>query len=248
MTIVFNGKRTVKDEIRNIHLLEDLRVDAAVIIGGSLDYADWKERKDYVQAVKNLSKKLPCVLGNERAGQLGCSGVYTDIDKGAEMIVKHLSEKGHKSMGILGGFKSVNPSYRLQESLKRFGKEYGLEFKEEWQVFSSYNTGEGAMAMRTLLKRNKELPTAICCINDEIAVGAMGVALDAGYKIPEDLAFTGYDGVMLSQEFRPQLTTVQMDFETMGRKLAELVINSIEGDKTVTDLPVEPWLEVRQSS
>ena len=248
VTVVFNGKSTVKDEIRNIHLLEDLRVDAAVIIGGSLDYADWEERKDYVQAVKNLSRKLPCVLGNERAGKLGCSGVYTDIDKGAEMIVKHLSEKGHKSMGILGGFKSVNPSYRLQESLKRFGKEYGLEFKEEWQVFSSYNTGEGAMAMRTLLKRNKELPTAICCINDEIAVGAMGVALDAGYKIPEDLAFTGYDGVMLSQEFRPQLTTVQMDFETLGRDLASLVINSIEGDKTVTDLPVEPWLEVRQSS
>ncbi|MCR5278982.1 MAG: LacI family transcriptional regulator [Lachnospiraceae bacterium] len=248
VTVVFNGKSTPQDEIRNLHLLEDLRVDAAVIIGGSLDYADWEERKDYVQAVRNLNKKLPCVLGNERAGLLNCSGVFSDIDKGAEEIAKHLASKGHKTMGILGGFRSVNPSFRLQESLKHFGREYGLEFREEWQVFSSYNTGEGAVAMRTLLKRNKELPTAICCINDEIAVGAMGVALDAGLKIPEDVAFTGYDGVMLSQEFRPQLTTVQMDFETMGRRLAALVINSIEGDKTVTDIAVEPWLEIRQST
>ncbi|MCR5310731.1 MAG: LacI family transcriptional regulator [Lachnospiraceae bacterium] len=248
VTVVFNGKSTPEDEIRNIHLLEDLRVDAAVIIGGSLDYADWEERSEYVRAVKNLSNRIPCVLGNERAGSLGCSGVYVDIDKGAETIIKHLAEKGHKTMGVLGGFRSVHPSYRLQESLKKFGKQYGIEFRDEWQVFSSYNTGEGAMAMRTLLRRSDKLPTAICCINDEIAVGAMGVAMDAGLKIPEDVAFTGFDGVLLSQEFRPQLTTVQMDFETMGRKLAELIEKAIEGDKTVTDLAVSPWIEIRQST
>ncbi len=250
VTVVFNGKSTLKDEIRNIHLLEDLRVDAAVIIGGSLDYADWEERKEYAQAVKALGKRIPCVLGNERAHTLECSGVYTDIDKGAEALVRYLAGKGHRTMGILGGFRSVNPSFRLQESLKHFGSIYGLEFREEWQVFSSYNTGEGAMAMRTLLKRNKnrELPTAICCINDEIAVGAMGVALDAGYSIPGDIAFTGYDGVLLSQEFRPQLTTIQMDFETMGKSLADLVISKIEGDKTRRDIVVEPWIEERQST
>lgn len=250
VTIVFNGKSTPKDEIRNIHLLEDLRVDAAVIIGGSMDYGDWEERKDYVRAVKNLSKKIPCVLGNERAGILNCPGVYTDIDKAAELVISHLKSKGHETIGILGGFRSVNPSYRLQESFKRFAADYGMEFRDEWQVFSSYNTGEGAMAMRTLLKKNKggKLPTAICCINDEIAVGAMGVALDAGLKIPEDIAFTGFDGVLLSQEFRPQLTTVQMDFETMGRSLAVLVERSIEGDRDILDIPVAPWLEVRQST
>ncbi len=247
VTVVFNGKSTPQDEIRNLHLLEDLRVDAAVIIGGSLDFADWEERKDYVAAVKGLSRKIPIVLGNERAHTLGCSGVYVNIDKGAEELVKHLAEKGHKTMGILGGFRTVHPSYRLQESLKKFGAQYGLEFRPEWQVFSSYNSLDGAEAMRKLLEQ-KTLPTAVCCINDEIAVGAMGVAMDVGMTIPEDIAFTGFDGVYLSREFRPQLTTIQMDFETMGKKLAELVEKSIEGERQITDTVVNPWVEIRQST
>ncbi len=247
ITIVFNGKSTPQDEIRNIHLLEELRVDAVVIIGGSLDYADWDKRKDYVQAIKKLSKNIPCILGNERAGTLSCSGVYVNIDKGAEALVKHLAEKGHKTMGVLGGFRSVHPSYRLQESLKKFGKKYGLEFRPEWQVFSSYNSHDGAGAMRELLKC-KDLPTAICCINDEIAVGAMGVAMDQGIKIPEDIAFTGFDGVDLSHDFRPQLTTIQMDFEAMGKKLAELAYNSINGNKEIIDIAVDPSVILRQST
>ena len=247
VTIVFNGKSTPEDEIRNLHLLEDLRVDAVVIIGGSLDYAYWDRRTDYIEAISSLSKKTPCILGNERAGKLSCSGVYVNIDKGAEALIKHLAEKGHKSMGILGGFKSVHPSYRLQESFKKYGKKYGLEFRREWQVFSSYNSLDGASAMRELLLQS-ELPTAVCCINDEIAVGAMGVALDRGMRIPEDIAFTGFDGVDLSRQFRPQLTTIQMDFETMGKKLAEVTLNSINGEKQITDIVVDPWVELRQST
>jgi DNA-binding LacI/PurR family transcriptional regulator len=247
VTVVFNGKSTPQDEIRNLHLLEELRVDAVVIIGGSLDYADWNKRTEYVHSIKELSRNIPCIVGNERAGTLSCSGVYVNIDKGAEELVRHLAEKGHKTMGVLGGLQSDHPSDRLQESLKKFGKKYGLEFRPEWQVFSSYNSHDGAEAMRELLTR-KELPTAICCINDEIAVGAMGVAMDRGMKIPDDIAFTGFDGVDLSREFRPQLTTIQMDFETMGKKLAELTYNSINGNKEITDIAVDPSVIFRQST
>ena len=247
VTIVFNGKSTLEDEIRNLHLLEDLRVDAVVIIGGSLDFADWEERKNYVRTIMDLNRKIPCILGNERAGTLSCSGVYVNIDKGAETLVRHLAEKGHKTMGILGGFRSVHPSYRLQESLKKFAGVYGLEFRPEWQVYSSYNSMDGAEAMRKLLQQ-KKLPTAICCINDEIAIGAMGVALDRGIRIPEDIAFTGFDGVDVSRQFRPQLTTIQMDFEIMGKKLAELAYNSIQGNRQITDVVVDPWVEIRQST
>lgn len=69
-----------------------------------------------------------------------------------------------------------------------------------------------------------------------------------GKSTPEDIAFTGFDGVDLSRQFRPQLTTIQMDFETMGRKLAELAYNSIMGERTVTDILVDPKVEIRQST
>ncbi len=247
ITVVFNGKSTPWEEIPILHLLEEIRVDALVIIGGSLDGIDWSRRREYVEIIQSLSQKIPCILGNERAGQLNCAGVCANIDGGAEALVAHLAEQGFRTMGILGGLESVQPSVRLQEALKEQAEKRGIEFRPQWRVHSSYNARDGAEAMRTLLQQ-KELPEVVCCINDEIAIGAMGVALDAGLKIPRDIAFTGYDGVYLSQEFRPQLTTIQMDFAAMGHALAQAVEEGLSGKGSSTVTSVDPWLEVRQST
>ena len=247
VTIVFNGKSTFEEEIRILHILEDTRVDAAVIIGGSLDFADWNLRKEYISTIRNLSAKIPCVLGNERAGQLGCSGVFVNLDKGLKELTDYIASKGYKTMGILGGFDSVYPSLRLRNTLREYATQKGILIKPEWEVRSSYNARDGAAAMKELLK-NKKLPEIVCCINDEIAVGAMGVALDKGFNIPKDIAFTGFDGVYLSQEFRPQLTTLQMDFETMGKELARIVEDHLNGKREIKDIAVDPWLEIRSST
>ena len=162
-------------------------------------------------------------------------------------MVAYLAGQGHRTMAILGGVSSVYPAVQLRERLGKYAMEYGMELKPEWQIRSSFNSMDGAAAMRTLLQQ-ETLPSVVCCINDEIAVGAMGVAMDAGLRIPQDIAFTGYDGVWLGNEFRPQLTTIQMDFDTMGRKLAELVIKGLEGNQEISIAPVKPWLEIREST
>lgn len=247
LTIVFNGKSTYEREVKEICLLEDLRVDAAVIIGGTLDQIDWDRHPDYVQAVKRLSGKIPCILGSDRAESMGCSGVYVDSEGCVEEMVAYLAGQGHRSMGILGGVDSVYPAVQLRERLAKYAGKHGMELRPEWQISSSFNSADGAAAMRTLL-RQEELPSVVCCINDEIAVGAMGVAMDAGLRIPRDIAFTGYDGVWLGKEFRPQLTTIQMDFDTMGRRFAESVLKGLEGNHEITTVPVKPWLELREST
>lgn len=247
LTIVFNGRSTYEREVKEIRLLEDSQVDAAVIIGGTLDQVDWDRYPDFVQAVKNLNGKIPCILGSDRAESLGCCGVYVDSEACVEEMVAYLAGQGHRSMGILGGVGSVYPAILLRERLAKYAVKYHMELRPEWQIYSSFNSTDGAAAMRTLLQQDA-LPSVVCCINDEIAVGAMGVAMDAGLRVPQDMAFTGYDGVWLGKEFRPQLTTIQMDFDTMGRKLAESVIKRLEGNQEISTVPVKPWLELREST
>ena len=150
-------------------------------------------------------------------------------------------------MGIMGGVGSVYPSVRLKALFREAAERHGLEIRPQWVVNSSYNSMDGAEAMKQLLQQ-KELPEVVCCVNDEVAVGAMGVALDAGMKIPGDMAFTGYGGVWLGREFRPQLTTIQFDFETMGRILAETVLGVLNGSGEKRVIPVAPWLEIREST
>lgn len=247
LTIVFNGKSTYEREVKQIKLMEDMRMDAVVIFGGTLDQIQWENYPDFVQAVKNLQDKIPCILGSDRAEGIGCSGLYVDSEECVEEMVAYLAGSGHRSMGILGGVHSVYPSVQLKERLRKYAHKYGMEFRPEWQVDSSYNSMDGAEAMRTLLKQ-ETLPSVVCCINDEIAVGAMGVAMDAGLRIPQDMAFTGYDGVWLGREFRPQLTTIHMDFDTMGQKLAEAVVGALDGNREISVVPVKPWLEIREST
>lgn len=247
VTIVCNGRSWSGNEIRNLQMLEEMQVDAVVIIGGTLDQVDWTEYPDFIQTIRNLSEKIPCVLGSDRAADLGCSGVYVDARACVDDLMAHLAEQGYRTMGILGGVTSVHPSEQLKGYLREAALKYGMETRSQWQVNSSYNSMDGAEAMKELL-RQKELPQVVCCINDEIAVGAMGVTLDAGLRIPQDIAFTGYDGVWLGREFRPRLTTIQFDFDTMGHRLVETVLGAIGGSREQTVIPVAPWLEIREST
>lgn len=247
VTIVCNGRSWSENEVRNLQMLEEMRVDAVVIIGGTLDQINWDRYPHYIQAVKNLNEKIPCILGSERAADLGCCGMYVDAEACVNEMTAYLAKQGYSKMGILGGLNSVYPSVQLKGLLQEAAGKYGLETRPQWQISSSYNSVDGAEAMRKLLQQ-EELPDVVCCINDEIAVGAMGVALDAGMRIPQDIAFTGYDGVWLGREFRPQLTTIQFDFDTMGHRLAEMVLGVLDGSREQTVIPVAPWLEIREST
>lgn len=79
-------------------------------------------------------------------------------------------------------------------------------------------------------------------------VGAMGVAIDSGLRIPEDIAFTGYDGSQLSESFRPQLTTIRLDYAAMAHKLVEFMERSFSGEKSTEIALISPCLEIRESS
>lgn len=237
ITIVFNGKSYYLEEYRILRMLEEIRVDAAVIMGGSLDAVVWDA--EYVRLLQSLNHKLPCVLCSERAVELGCSGAYNNMETGLRELICHYAELGHKKLGILGGLETIYPSQHFKEIVRKYAAEYGLEIRPEWVINSSYGEQDGEAAMKELL-RQKELPTALCCINDDIAIGAMGMAMDAGLRIPQDISVAGYDGVRLSEVFRPRLTTVQLDFQGLGRKLAEAVERSLK-------TPCEPYITLVDS-
>lgn len=245
ITMVFNGKSYIGDELKALHIMEEIRVEAVVVMGGSLDAVEWNPQ--YLKELQALNSKIPCILCTARAGELGCPGVYADVDMGIRELAEHLGEQGYKSMGILGGLDIVYPSVYLQDLLRRYAGEYGMEIRPEWEVRSSYNAEDGAEAMKKLLQQGT-LPEVVCCINDDIATGAMGVAMDHGLRIPQDIAFTGRDGIRIGKVFRPRLTTVQLDFQGMGRHLADTVERRLSGSRSTELTLIKTWLEVREST
>jgi len=99
-----------------------------------------------------------------------------------------------------------------------------------------------------------EPPDGIFCFNDPVAVNSMKSALDAGFRIPEDVAFVGSGNIRHADFLRVPLTSVDQNSIAIGERAAKMALGMIEakgreseGTKLRTVL-LEPKLVVRQSS
>lgn len=103
--------------------------------------------------------------------------------------------------------------------------------------------------MRLLLERDPK-PDGVFCFNDPLAIGAMGTILEAGLRIPEDVALIGCGNLPNNDWLRVPLSSIDQHSQNVGRRAAELALNLIESKqmpRTQTTV-FEPTLVVRSST
>ncbi len=83
----------------------------------------------------------------------------------------------------------------------------------------------------SLLFKEKEIPDAIICINDEIAIGTMNFLKEKGFTIPDDVAVIGFDDNPMGAVCDPQLTTLSQSIDNLSQTLFSLLIKQIEQKK-----------------
>ncbi len=116
------------------------------------------------------------------------------------------------------------------------------QFDESLVVSGNYRFEDGYQCMKALLGQDNHID-AVFCANDFMAIGAMRYALERGYKVPEDIAFIGFDDVDLSRMVTPSLTTVKQPFFEKGVLAGQVLMESIKGSVVnplmVYELPYE---------
>ena len=98
--------------------------------------------------------------------------------------------------------------------------------------------------MQHLLKRSSF--TAVIGSNDEVAVGAMRAAVEAGLHVPTDMSIAGYDDIPISAWIMPGLTTVRQPLEQVGQYAADLLFSKIN-ESVSSSRRFRPKLIVRSS-
>ena len=155
----------------------------------------------------------------------------------------YLYSLGHRRVGYIGHHAALGPiNERIQSLRDATGKYPGLEV----DTATDADTLEGGrQAARVLLARSPR-PTALVCVNDVMAVGALREARARGLRVPEDLSVTGFDNVTLAQFAVPALTTVHIPREQIGRTIcACLMRDDVPREQ---EFVVEPELVVRDST
>jgi LacI family transcriptional regulator len=94
-----------------------------------------------------------------------------------------------------------------------------------------------------------EPPTAIFCLNDDMALGVMQAARERGLELPRDLSVVGFDDLPMAARVWPNLTSVRLPIREIGRMAAEKLLAPLRGlDPEKLDQPdILPSLVVRKS-
>ena len=89
------------------------------------------------------------------------------------------------------------------------------------------------MLGNNLLVRIPEVkPTAICCCNDLMAVGALNACKLLDLDVPKDVSVMGFDNVSLSRYVVPKLTTMDQNMFQLGSNAAKLLVENIRGGQS----------------
>jgi LacI family transcriptional regulator len=174
--------------------------------------------------------------------------VHTDHINGAYLATSHLIEQGYQRIAHIRGPSTSSTAENRWEGYKLALHEAGIPYDSNLVQNGDYQIESGHDAMNKLLVMNQP-PDAVFVANDLMALGAMETILDAGLKLPDDIAIVGFDGLPLSTVVRPKLSTVIQPIYEMGTIAAEMLIESIlNPDKEKKSVVLKAKLSIRESS
>jgi len=157
-------------------------------------------------------------------------GIVSTFDYEAAIeATDYLISHGHKKIAFVSG--RLN-NYSAYERLKGFFetmKKNNFEIKKEYIIFGNYLIYKTHMEIKKLIEQTKDLPTAIICANDDMALETINTLKTYGIKIPEDISIIGFDDIPFANLSSPTLTTMKMPLYNMAETSFQFLDNLLKG-------------------
>jgi len=202
------------------HLVAGGQMAGLIALGGG-DLTD-----EILATLATLS--TPLVLVDNYLIESPTHAVVPDNELGAYLVTRHLIDRGHRDVGIIMGPSKYKPLVDRLQGYLRAMVEFGLLKTDLMQPPLSHALpNKGYLEMQALLARPHQ-PTAVFCVSDRAAFGALTALREAGLRVPRDMALAGFDNVSASGHSDPPLTTAHMPKREMGALAASRVLELIE--------------------
>ncbi|MBO5371255.1 MAG: GGDEF domain-containing protein [Lachnospiraceae bacterium] len=210
----------------NIFRLPDLNDFDGIIL--DLNNVRYKEIRDYVVKAAKATGKPVISIASELE-----DFYYVGIDNYGAMrnMIAHLHQvHGCENFWFIMGSEDNYENQVRAQAMKDYMDEHGIYYTNDEFYYESYEYHcgyRGFLNLRAL--HYKQMPEAIICANDNIAVGVCEAAAKLGYRVPEDFCVTGFDNFDKAAYYKPQLTTIGHVREEVGYKCMELLLDIWKG-------------------
>jgi len=205
-----------------------------------------------VRAAREAGSRV--VLLTPRGADLGgLSGITLDNEAAMRQAVAHLWGLGHRRIAIATNQHLTTNSPHRVEGLRQALEARGGQLPDDMifiddgdmndlTEWSETEVGRRAgLSLLTLTER----PTAICAVNDSIAVGLLRAARELGLNVPKDVSVVGFDDLPLARLVEPPLTSFAINLYQLGKDLVDCLLSP---DKNSGESVVTPNLVVRAST
>jgi len=223
------------------------------LLARSLDALIIASTQSSAEGLRRLREaETPCILIDRMFEGFPASFVGVDDVRVGEMATEHLIAVGCRRIAHIRG-PQVSTAYGRLEGYRRALARHGVEplpgYIPAATVGDDNSEARGWNAMRQLLELDP-LPDGVFCYNDPAAMGAMNAILDAGLRIPEDIAIIGCGNVHYGASLRVPLSSIDQQSAAIGEQTARLALKLMESKRAPhpKQILLEPRLVVRAST
>ena len=198
------------------------------------------------QVAMLLHKGVKCVTIDNECELSGITTIESDNYLGARCATRYLIEKGHTRIGCIHGHYSADLPKNLEdieytESFqRRIWRDRTQGFLDEMRSAglspvcmiegrgsAHYSIVNSSLSLTRMMEEG-EMPTALYCQNDLMALGVLGECMEKGIHVPERMAIVGHDGLDSSIVLYPRITTVRQPRYETGYLAAQKLFDAIE--------------------
>jgi len=229
-------------EARYLRWLEEQRVQGIVITPATRNIRHLETLRDRGTLV---------VLLDRRSNQGELCSVSVDHACGGELAGGYLFGLGHRRIAFLNGPLHLSQCAERRRGMRRAARDARLSPDEsiiEYTIDPITAFGQAELMVDQLLAI-ADRPTAVVCVNDQVAFRVLRTLAERKVRVPRDMSVVGYGDVEFAGMLSPTLTSIRQPKYELGKAVAELLIaETIDPMHRHGDIRFEPELVERQST
>ncbi|USB32921.1 LacI family DNA-binding transcriptional regulator [Paenibacillus sp. YPG26] len=204
-----------EEEQRMLEMMRNKQIDGVIICSRALP----------LQHIEAYNSYGPIVLC-EDIGAASMSSVFLNHYNCFQEVIRHLWNKGYRTIGYSIGRTEGTSSSRRYEAYCDIHEEFGISVNPDWIYDHCLDIEDGVLLVRHMLEQTNR-PSALVVTSAQVAAGILLEAGRQGLKIPEDLALISFDNMPISEVLG--ISTMDNGIYTMGSSAMTIIDELVRG-------------------
>ncbi len=180
------------------------------------------------EMLAHLAERVPVVIIAGSPEERAVDVVTADNRGGSRALAAHLlDDHGRRRLFLVDGPAGAPDAAERRRALEaEIATRLGAVLTGSYRGIFSAQSGEKA-AEKLLAEHRLELPDAVVCANDQMAIGVMQALARAGVAVPHEVAVVGFDEIYPGRLLEPPLTTVHQPMRSLGERACARLLERI---------------------